>query len=134
MGAKPVFCDVEEDTGNLNPEILEEKITSRTKLVVPVHYAGHPCDMEKIKKIADKHGLFVIEDAAHALPSWYKGKKIGTIGGDITCFSFYATKTLSTGEGGMATTNNANYAKSMKINRLHGINKDVWNRYCCDRV
>ena len=84
--------------------------------------------MVKLKKLADKYNLYIIEDAAHALPSWYKGKRVGTIG-DITCFSFYATKTLATGEGGIATTFNEKFARSIKINRLHGIDRDAWNRY-----
>ena len=84
--------------------------------------------MDRINAIAKKHNLVVIEDAAHSFPSQYKGKSVGTLS-DITCFSFYATKTLATGEGGMATTNNEAYAKSMKCNRLHGISKDAWNRY-----
>jgi perosamine synthetase len=128
FGAKPVLCDIEENTHNIDVSKIENLITEKTKAIIPVHFAGQPCDMDEILKIAKKYNLFVIEDAAHALPSRYKGRMIGTIG-DITCFSFYATKTLTTGEGGMATTFNENYAKNMKINRLHGISRDAWDRY-----
>jgi dTDP-4-amino-4,6-dideoxygalactose transaminase len=128
FGAKPVLCDIEENTHNIDVSKIENLITEKTKAIIPVHFAGQPCDMDEILNIAKKYNLFVIEDAAHALPSRYKGRMIGTIG-DITCFSFYATKTLATGEGGMATTFNENYAKNMKINRLHGISRDAWDRY-----
>ena len=128
FGAKPVLCDIKEDTHNIDVSKIENLITEKTKVIIPVHFGGQPCDMEEILKIAKKYNLYVIEDAAHALPSKYKGKMIGTIG-DITCFSFYATKTLSTGEGGMATTFNEEYAKMMKVNRLHGISRDAWDRY-----
>jgi len=128
FGAKPVLCDIKEDTHNIDVSKIEDLITEKTKVIIPVHFAGQPCDMEEILKIAKKYNLYVIEDAAHALPSKYKGKMIGTIG-DITCFSFYATKTLATGEGGMATTFNEEYAKMMKVNRLHGISRDAWDRY-----
>jgi len=128
FGAKPVLCDIKEDTHNIDVSKIEDLITEKTKVIIPVHFAGQPCDMEEILKIARKYNLYVIEDAAHALPSKYKGKMIGTIG-DITCFSFYATKTLATGEGGMATTFNEEYAKIMKVNRLHGISRDAWDRY-----
>ena len=126
--AIPVLCDINDRDHNIDVSKIEALITPKTKAIIPVHFSGIPCDMDAIGAIAKKHQLKVIEDAAHALPSEYKGKKVGQIS-DITCFSFYATKTLATGEGGMATTNNDDYAKSMKINRLHGISKDVWNRY-----
>src|SRR5262245_41141521 len=103
--AKPVLVDCERDTFNLDPGKIEAAITSKTKAIVPVHFGGQPCDMDRILDIAKKHNLRVIEDAAHALPASYGGRTIGTIG-DITCFSFYATKTITTGEGGMATTEN----------------------------
>ena len=93
-----------------------------------MHYAGQPCDLDEIHTIAKKHNLKVLEDAAHSLPAKYKGKKIGTIS-DVTCFSFYATKTLSTGEGGMICTNDEEIAERVKIMRLHGINRDAWKRY-----
>jgi len=128
--AIPILCDIEEETHNIDVSKIEKLITNKTKAIIPVHFAGQPCDMSEIYEIADKHNLKVIEDAAHAIPSSYRGTKIGALkGSDITCFSFYATKTLSTGEGGMATTYNTIYAKNMKINRLHGISQDAWDRY-----
>lgn len=128
--AVPVLCDVEESTHNIDVTKIEKLITSKTKAIIPVHFAGQPCDMDEIYSISKKYTLKVIEDAAHAIPSKYKEMSIGSLPkSDITCFSFYATKTLSTGEGGMATTNNDDYAKSMKINRLHGISRDAWDRY-----
>jgi len=128
--AIPVLCDIEENTHNIDASKIETLITPKTKAIIPVHFAGQPCDMDKIYEIAKKYNLKVIEDAAHAIPSSYKDVKIGSLEGtDITCFSFYATKTLSTGEGGMAVTNNPDFAKSIKINRLHGISRDAWDRY-----
>ncbi|MEM2074335.1 MAG: DegT/DnrJ/EryC1/StrS family aminotransferase [Nitrososphaeria archaeon] len=128
FNAIPVLCDIEEDTHNIDVSKIEGLITRRTKAIIPVHFGGQPCDMDEIMELAKKYNLKVIEDAAHALPAWYKGRKIGTIG-DITCFSFYATKTLCTGEGGMATTKDERYARILKINRLHGIDRDAWDRY-----
>ncbi len=128
FGAKPVLCDIEETTHNIDIKKIENLITDKTKAIIPVHFAGQPCDMDEIFDISEKCDLKIIEDAAHAIPSLYKGKKIGTLG-DITCFSFYANKTLTTGEGGMAATDNEFYADKMKINRLHGIDRDAWNRY-----
>ncbi len=126
----PVLCDIEEKTHNIDVNKIEALITPKTKAIIPVHFAGQPCDMDEIYAIAKKYDLKVIEDAAHAIPSSYKGVKIGALAEtDVTCFSFYATKTLSTGEGGMATTSNAAYAKNMRINRLHGISRDAWDRY-----
>jgi perosamine synthetase len=128
--AVPVLCDIEEDTHNMDISKIEALITPKTKAIIPVHFAGQPCDMDELYAIAKKYDLKIIEDAAHAMPSSYKGVMIGNLEkSDVTCFSFYATKTLSTGEGGMATTNNSDYAKSMKINRLHGISRDAWDRY-----
>ena len=128
--AIPVLCDIEENTHNIDVSKIEALITAKTKAIMPVHFAGQPCDMDEIYALASKYKLKVIEDAAHSMPSSYKGVSIGALEQtDITCFSFYATKTLSTGEGGMATTFNDTYAKSMKINRLHGISKDAWDRY-----
>ena len=128
FGAKPVIVDVEKDTLNMSPEIIEKAITSKTKAIIPVHYAGQPCDLDEIHDLARKHNLKVLEDAAHALPATYKGVKIGSLS-DVTCFSFYATKTLSTGEGGMICTNDEEIAERCKIMRLHGINRDAWKRY-----
>ena len=128
FGAKPVFVDVEEDTLNISIEALDKAITPKTKVIIPVHYAGQPCDLDEVHEIARKYNLKVLEDAAHALPALYKGKKIGTIS-DVTCFSFYATKTLSTGEGGMICTNDEEIAERCTIMRLHGINRDAWKRH-----
>ena len=128
FGAKPVIVDVEEDTLNISLKEIEKAITSRTKAIIPVHYAGQPCDMDEIHEIAKNNNLKVIEDAAHSLPATYKGKKVGTIS-DVTCFSFYATKTLSTGEGGMICTNDEEIAERCTIMRMHGINRDAWKRY-----
>jgi len=128
--AKPILCDIEEETHNIDVNKIETLITNKTKAIIPVHFAGQPCDMDEIYEIAEKYNLSIIEDAAHAIPSSYKGVKIGALKKtDITCFSFYATKTLSTGEGGMATTSNPLFAKNMRINRLHGISRDAWDRY-----
>lgn len=128
FGAIPVLCDVEWDTHNIDTSKITALITPKTKAIIPVHYGGQMCDMDEIMSIAQAYGLKVIEDAAHCLPSSYKGRRVGTVG-DITCFSFYATKTLACGEGGMAVTTNPDYAKTMKINRLHGISRDAWDRY-----
>ncbi|MGC6367737.1 MAG: DegT/DnrJ/EryC1/StrS family aminotransferase [Candidatus Marinamargulisbacteria bacterium] len=128
FNATPVLCDINAEDHNIDTKKIEKLITDKTKVIIPVHFSGIPCDMDEINRIAKKHDLKVIEDAAHSFPSQYKEKQVGTLS-DITCFSFYATKTLATGEGGMATTNNEAYAKSMKCNRLHGISKDAWNRY-----
>lgn len=130
-GATPVFVDIEKDTMNIDPNLIEAKITSRTKAIIPVHMTGRPCKMEKIMDIARRHNLFVIEDAAHAVEAWYRDKKIGNIG-DITVFSFYVTKNVVTGEGGMITTNNDDWAEKMRIKSLHGISKDAWKRYSAD--
>ena len=127
-GARPVLCDIEYKTHNMNPYLIEKLITPHTKAIIPVHFGGIPCNMDQISKIAYKYNLKVIEDAAHALPSFYKNKKIGSFS-DAVCFSFYATKTLSTGEGGMVTTNNKKIAKKVRLQRLHGINGDAWDRY-----
>jgi perosamine synthetase len=129
--AKPVLVDCEPDTLNIDVEQIERNITRHTKAIIPVHFGGQPCDMDRIVSIARKHDLKVIEDAAHSLPASYKGKMIGTIG-DITCFSFYATKTITTGEGGMATTDNPEWSDRMRIMSLHGISKDAWNRYSAE--
>ena len=127
-GAIPVFADIDKETYNIDVSKIEAKITSKTKAIMPVHYAGQPCEMDKILKIAKKHKLIVIEDAAHAFGSLYKGRKIGTIG-DFTAFSFYAAKNLTTGEGGMVCVKNNKLAEKVKILSLHGISKDAWKRY-----
>ena len=128
FNAKPVLVDIDRSTGNVDVSAIEKAITAKTRAIIPVHYGGLPCDMDNILELAESRSLFVIEDAAHSLPAWYKGKPIGTIG-DLTCFSFYATKPLATGEGGMVTTENEEWAEKMRMLRLHGISKDAWKRY-----
>jgi len=129
--ARPVLVDCRPETLNLDPDQLEKAITAKTKAIMPVHIAGQACDMDRILEIARDYDLRVIEDAAHALPARYREKMIGTIG-DITCFSFYATKTITTGEGGMAVTENPEWAERMRIMGLHGISKDAWKRYTAE--
>ena len=131
FNAKPVIVDVQPDTFNIEPQKIEEAITDKTKAIIPVHYGGQPCDMDEIMAIAKKYNLKVIEDAAHSLPAYYKNRIIGTIG-DVTCFSFYATKTLATGEGGMLCTDDEKIAERCSIMRLHGISKDAWKRYSAE--
>ena len=128
QNAKPVFVDVEPETLNINCSEIESKINNKTKAILPVHFGGHPCDMDTIISLAQKHNLTVIEDAAHALESKYHGNKIGAIG-NFTAFSFYATKNITTGEGGMLTTNDDHYADKLRILSLHGISKNAWKRY-----
>jgi len=126
-GARPVLADVGDDL-NIKVSEIERLITSRTKAIIPVHFAGKPCDLTEIHAIAQKHNLVVIEDAAHAVGAIYRGKKIGTIS-PITCFSFYPTKNMTTGEGGMVCTNDEKLAEKIRILSLHGISKDAWRRY-----
>jgi len=128
VGAKPIFADIKEDTFNIDTEEIERKITKRTKAIIPVHYAGQAVNIDEVNRIAKKYKLRVIEDAAHAVGGEYRNRKIGALG-NTTCFSFYATKNMTTGEGGMLTTNNKKLAEFIQINRLHGISKDAWNRY-----
>lgn len=128
QGATPILADVRRDTFNINPDEITKKITPRTKAVIPVHLAGQPCEMDEISAIAEEHGLLIIEDAAHATGAKYKDRIVGTIS-DVTVFSFYATKNLTTGEGGMITTEDAELAEKMRILRLHGISSDAWKRY-----
>src|SRR5215472_16209799 len=128
LGARPILVDVEEKTLNLDAADAARRVTPHTKAIIPVHYAGQPCEMTKIHDLADKHGLHVIEDAAHSLPASYRGANIGRLS-ELTAFSFYATKTLTTGEGGMITTDNAEYAERIRLMRLHGIGRDAWKRY-----
>jgi len=128
LRAKPVLVDIEPVTMNMDPEDAARRITPKTKAIVPVHLGGQPCDMEEIAKLAQAGNLRIIEDAAHALPSEYRGKRIRQIS-EFTCFSFYATKTLTTGEGGMITTDLPAAADRMRLMRLHGIERDAWKRY-----
>jgi len=127
-GAKPVLVDIEPVTMNIDPKKIREKITSRTKAIIPVHIAGHPCEMDEIMEIAREHNLFVLEDGAHAVYTQYKGKMIGAIG-NATAFSFYATKNLVTGEGGMVTTNNEDLYNKIRVMSAHGMSRNAWNRY-----
>jgi len=128
VGAKPVFVDIETDSFNIDPEEIKKAITPYTKAIIPVHFAGQPCRMEEIMEIAHENNLIIIEDAAHALAAEYNGKRIGNIG-DITVFSFYATKNITTGEGGMVTTNDPQLAEKIRILSLHGLSRDAWKRY-----
>lgn len=127
-GATPILADINEKTLNIDVSKIEEKITARTKAIIPVHLAGQPCEMDEIEKIAKKYNLIIIEDAAHATESFYKNRKIGNIS-QITNFSFYATKNLCTAEGGMLTTNDDALAEKIRILSLHGLSKDAWKRY-----
>ena len=127
-GGVPVFADCEKDTMNIDPGDIERKISPKTKAIIPVHFAGRACNMDAIMDIAKKHDLKVVEDCAHAIETEYHGKKAGTFG-DLGCFSFYVTKNIVTGEGGMAITANEEYANRMKIMALHGMSKDAWKRF-----
>jgi len=122
LGAKPVFCDIDLETCNIDTSLIEGLITKKTKAIVPVHIAGEPCNMDEILKIADKYNLVVIEDACHALGSEYKGKKIGSIS-DMTVFSFHPVKSITTGEGGVICTDNKEYYNAMCNFRTHGISQ-----------
>jgi len=127
VGAKPVLVDVEPDTLNIDPMKIEKAITPRTKAILPVHYSGHPVELDAINEIARRHNLFVIEDAAHALSAKYKGKFIGSSNNPV-CFSFYATKNLTTAEGGMLT-GEPEFIEKARIISLHGMSRDAWKRY-----
>jgi len=127
-GATPVFADIDPVTMNIDINEIRKKITPRTKAIIPVHVAGHPCEMDEIMDLAREHNLFVLEDAAHAVYTQYKGKLIGSIG-NATAFSFYATKNLATGEGGMVTTNDDALAEKIRILSTHGMSRNAWNRY-----
>jgi dTDP-4-amino-4,6-dideoxygalactose transaminase len=127
-GAKPVLADVNPLTQNISPEEIEKKITKKTKAIVVVHFAGRPCEMGPILAVVKKHNLYLIEDCAHAIESQYRGKPCGTFG-EFGCFSFYSTKNLVTGEGGMIISNNQKYISQIKILALHGMSKDAWKRF-----
>lgn len=129
--AKPVLVDVDAVSLCMDPGDARRRITPKTRAIIPVHFAGQPCDMEEIQDLANQHGLRVIEDAAHSLPASYHGVPVGAIS-ELTAFSFYATKTLTTGEGGMVTTNNDELVTRMRMMRLHGIARDAWNRYSAE--
>lgn len=127
-GGIPVFVDCVRETMNMDPHDIKRKITSKTKAIIPVHFAGRMCDMDAIMDIAARHGLKIIEDCAHAIESEYHGKKSGTFA-DMGCFSFYVTKNIVTGEGGMVITSSKDYADKIKILGLHGMSKDAWRRF-----
>jgi dTDP-4-amino-4,6-dideoxygalactose transaminase len=129
--AKPVLVDVDALTLCMDIDDAEHRITAQTRAIIPVHYAGQPCDMDAIRDLARQHNLRVIEDAAHSLPASYKGVRVGSLS-ELTAFSFYATKTLTTGEGGMVTTDNEDLAIRMRMMRLHGIGRDAWKRYSAE--
>jgi UDP-4-amino-4,6-dideoxy-N-acetyl-beta-L-altrosamine transaminase len=124
----PVFVDIERETRNIDPEEIRKKITDRTKVILCVDYAGHPCDINEIKEIADKYNLYLIEDACHAVGSEYKGKKVGNFA-DMTVFSFHPVKHMTTGEGGAVVTNNEKFYEKLKMLRNHGIDKSALERF-----
>jgi dTDP-4-amino-4,6-dideoxygalactose transaminase len=128
LGARPVLADVEARTLNIDPAQIERRLSTRTKAILPVHFAGQACDMDAISTIARDRGIPIIEDAAHAIPTRYKGRLVGTLS-DVTCFSFYATKNVTTGEGGMVTTDRDDLMERMRLMHLHGMSKDAWKRY-----
>jgi dTDP-4-amino-4,6-dideoxygalactose transaminase len=129
--ARPVLVDVDAETLNIRPDLIEAAVTPKTKAILPVHIAGVSADLDPILEVARRHGLAVVEDAAHSFPTRYKGRPIGSVG-HVTCFSFYATKTITTGEGGMITTDDDSLAERCRIMSLHGISKDAWKRYTAE--
>lgn len=130
-GATPVLADVDPQTMNIDPAEVEARITPRTKAILPVHFAGRSCDMDALTDIAERHGLKLIEDCAHAIETEYHGRKAGTFG-DFACFSFYATKNVTTGEGGMVLTRNQVDLARIKMLALHGMSEDAWKRFSDD--
>lgn len=128
LGARPVLVDCLDDTLNIDPELVARAVTPRTRAIVPVHYGGQPCEMDALSEIAARHKLRIVEDAAHALPARYRGGRIGTLS-EMTCFSFYANKTITTGEGGMLATDDEQLAQRARIMSMHGISKDAWKRF-----
>lgn len=133
LGADPIFVDVDSTTLNISVAAIEAAITPRTKAIIPVHFGGLACDMDEIIELAHAAGLHVVEDAAHAFPTTYKGKLVGALATDVTVFSFYATKTMTTGEGGMIVTADPKVAARMKMMRIHGIDRNVFDRYTSDK-
>lgn len=127
-GAMPVLADIDPQTMNIDPNKIEKKITPKTRAILPVHFGGRPCDIDAILNIARRHNLKVIEDCAHAIETEYKGKKMGTLG-DFGCFSFYVTKNITTGEGGMVIARNEEDISRIKTLALHGMSKDAWKRF-----
>ena len=126
-GGKPVFVDIDPKTFNIDPTKIEAAITDKTKAILPVHYGGQPVDLDAIKAICEKHNLYLVEDAAHAIGTEYKGTKIGTYG-DLTCFSFHPVKNMTTGDGGAVTTNNPELAEKLMVLRVNGMDKESWKR------
>jgi dTDP-4-amino-4,6-dideoxygalactose transaminase len=133
FGADPVFVDIDPHTYCIDASAIEVAITSKTRAIIPVHYGGLACDMNRIQDIAKRHGLAVVEDAAHAFPTRYRGKMVGALESDCAIFSFYATKTIATGEGGMLVTRDPRIAARARVMRLHGIDRDAFDRYTSDR-
>jgi UDP-4-amino-4-deoxy-L-arabinose-oxoglutarate aminotransferase len=129
LGANPVFVDIDPRTFNIDPEKIEHAITTRTRVILPVHFAGLACEMDSIIAVARKYGLKIVEDAAHALPATYRGRMIGALDTDATVYSFYATKTVTTGEGGMIVTRDEKIAERCRVMRLHGISRDAFDCY-----
>lgn len=127
-GAKPVFVDIDYGTLNMDAGLLEEKVTARTRAIIPVHFGGAPVDMDKIRAVAERHGLLVIEDAAHAVGSYYKGIHAGGFGYPAI-FSFHPIKNITTGEGGMITLGDPELERKLRLSRFHGIERDAWKRY-----
>jgi dTDP-4-amino-4,6-dideoxygalactose transaminase len=129
QGAKPVFVDIHADTLNINVDLIEEKITSRTRAIIPVHYAGAPADLDPIYALSRKYGLKVIEDAAHAAGTHYKGQQVGGVAQGIAIFSFHPLKNITSGEGGMITFSEEDWNDRLRRGRFHGIERDAWKRY-----
>lgn len=132
-GARPVFADINPVTLNIDPKAIERAITPRTRAIMPVHFGGLPCEMDEIMALAKDHQLAIVEDAAHAVGTRYHGKMIGSLG-NIACFSFYANKNLTTGEGGMVTTDDEALAEKIEVYRLHGLSRHAWQRYTSRRL
>lgn len=131
LGATPVLVDVRTHDHNIDPEAVERAMTPRTKVIIPVYFAGVPCDMDELSALAKKRDVKIVADSAHCFPGTYKGRNLGELA-DITCFSFYATKTITTGEGGAVATADEKLAQRMRIMSLHGISKDAWKRYTAE--
>jgi UDP-4-amino-4,6-dideoxy-N-acetyl-beta-L-altrosamine transaminase len=127
-GLRPIFADIQRDTFNIDPADVERRVTGRTKAIIGVDFAGHPCDIDEIRKIADEHGLKVIEDAAHALGAEYKGRKVGSLA-DVTIFSFHPVKHITTGEGGMCVTDSEELAERMRVLRNQGTESSAMERF-----
>lgn len=134
LGATPILVDVDPDTLNIDLPSVVAAITPRSKVIIPVHFAGRMCDMTALRALADERGLRILDDAAHALPAHHRGASVGRCGADITAFSFYANKTMTTGEGGMLVTSDPALAARARVMRLHGIDRDVFNRFTDPRA